>query len=324
MTSWKLSFACTRAEAEAIDVEAVAELGLDSPPVLMTSERVADDAGNWLVEAYFEAKPGRETIAAVQRLVPGRRRRAAAVEEIADDDWVALSQAGIEPVHAGRFYVHTGHNRGSVPADVVAFRIDAGLAFGTGTHETTGGCLAMLDACKRRGLVVRNLLDLGTGTGLLAFAALHLWPSACATASDIDPRAIEVVRENAAINRVALGTAPGRLALAAAAGLDDSLLIARAPYDLIVANILAGPLIGLAPAIAAALAPGGTLLLAGLLAGQAGRVAAAYCREGLRLAERADRGDWPVLRLVKRPRPGAPRVTRRTREPVESPGFGSW
>jgi ribosomal protein L11 methyltransferase len=320
MASWKVAFSCTRAEAEAVEIEDVA---LDPPPVLLVSERIPDDPASWQLEAYFESKPNSGAIGAVEALLPGARGKPQ-VEKIRDADWVTLSQAGIEPVHAGRFYVHTATNKGRVPRGARAFRIDAGLAFGTGTHETTSGCLGALDGLKRQGAVVRNLLDLGTGTGLLAFAGLHLWPTAYATASDIDPRSIEVVRENAALNGFATGDGPGHLALAVAPGMEHQLLIRRGPYDLIVANILAGPLIELAPTVSAALAEGGALLLAGLLNTQAEAVARAYRRQGLRLVARTDCGDWPTLRLAKRPRYGAARVTRGRAGPGEAPGFGSW
>ncbi|MDF7775837.1 50S ribosomal protein L11 methyltransferase [Sphingomonas sp. AOB5] len=325
MGSWKVTFPCTRDEAEAIDFEGAELLGLDPSPVLLTSETIPDDHASWQLEAFFEGKPNSGMIAAVQSLVPSSNGVKPVIEKIRDADWVTMSQAGIEPVHAGRFYVHTETNKGRVPAGAKAFRIDAGLAFGTGTHETTSGCLMTLDALKLSGVRVRNLLDLGTGTGLLAFAAMHLWPRAYATASDIDPRSIEVTAENARINGVALGGGVNQLALAAAPGMQHPLLIGRAPYDLIVANILAGPLIELAPHVSMALAEGGTLIVAGLLKGQADAVAHAYRRQGLRLAGRIDNGEWPTLRLVKRARYGAGRVTRPGPSGVgEAPGFGSW
>lgn len=324
MASWKLTLPCTRAEAEAIEADAIGLLGIEPVPVLLTSERIEDDPGSWQLEAYFESKPNSGALAAVQALVPSSKGVKPAAERIRDADWVTLSQAGIEPVHAGRFYVHTGTNKGAVPPGAKAFRIDAGLAFGTGTHETTSGCLAALDRLKREGRRFRDLLDLGTGTGLLAFAALHLWPRAHATASDIDARAVDVTGDNAERNGVRLGGGQGELALAAAAGLEHPLLIARAPYDLVVANILAGPLVELAPSIGLVLAEGGTLVLAGLLRDQAETVAQAYRRQGLRLVRREDRGDWPTLTLVKRARYGTGRVTRPSRGRGEAPGFGSW
>lgn len=325
MASWKLTLSCTRAQAEAAQMDDEALAGFDPPPVLLAREEVEDDPDRWLLEAYFDGKPDKAVVAAVKALVPGGKASKAKPEEVPDEDWVTLSQSGIEPVRAGRFYVHTSTNCGDVPEGAKTFLIEASRAFGTGTHQTTAGCLTTLDALKRRGARFDNLLDLGTGTGLLAFAAMHLWPRAYATATDIDPVSIDVTAENADINGVPLGLTPGRLALTAAAGMDHPLIRTRARYDLIIANILAGPLIELAPSIAEALAPGGTLVLAGLLDTQADNVARAYRRHGLRLAGRLPMGDWPTLRLVKRVRHGADRVTRPGPRGVgEAPGYGSW
>jgi ribosomal protein L11 methyltransferase len=158
----------------------------------------------------------------------------------------------------------------------------------------------MLDAMKRRGVVVRNFADIGTGTGLLAFAALALWPGATAIASDIDEVCEPVVVENALLNHIRLGTGPGELAMVIAEGLDDSLLAGRAPYDLLVANILAGPLVALAGDFADAVGRGGSLLLAGLLTAQEPAVRAAYRTAGFRLAARIVNGDWSILWLRRR------------------------
>src|SRR5205823_11298068 len=163
----------------------------------------------------------------------------------------------------------------------INFEIDAGLAFGTGQHATTSGCLIVLDALASSGHRFANIADIGTGSGLLAFAALKLWPEARCIATDIDGQAIDVARDNAAINGVPLGHGSGELLLAVADGMDSALLAARAPFDLIVANILAGPLIELAPDVAKALAPGGIVVLAGLLDSQADAVAAAYEDRGV-------------------------------------------
>ncbi|MEI9851125.1 MAG: 50S ribosomal protein L11 methyltransferase [Sphingomonas sp.] len=210
MAGWKITLPCTRAEAEAVEIDDPALLALDPLPVLMTSECAPDDAGSWQLDAYFESKPNSGMIDAVRALVPGAAGRRAKVERIRDMDWVTLSQAGIAPVHAGRFYVHTSTNKGAVPPGARAFRIEASLAFGTGQHETTTGCLLALEAMKARGAMVRNLLDLGTGTGLLAFAAMHLWPRAYATASDIDPMSVEITRANAGGKRRRAGRRAGR------------------------------------------------------------------------------------------------------------------
>jgi ribosomal protein L11 methyltransferase len=207
-----------------------------------------------------------------------------------------MSQAGLRPIRAGRFTVHTPTH--APEPDRINFEIDAGLAFGTGQHATTAGCLGALDALASSGRRFANIADIGTGTGLLGFAALALWPEAKAIATDIDPVSIDVTRENAAINGVKLGHGAGELLVAQADGMGSPLLTARAPFDLIIANILAGPLIGLAPDFAKALQSGGTVILAGLLDTQADSVVAAYEKLGFTLDERGA-GQWPVLILER-------------------------
>jgi ribosomal protein L11 methyltransferase len=307
--SWKVSLPCTKAEAEALQAD-ISELAfLDSPPVLMTSEVESDRPEAWRLDAYFEEKPSRKDIALLLALAPSAGGTKPAVERVAEEDWVTVSQQGLEPIRAGPFFVHTPAHRDEVPPGAIAFEIDAGRAFGTGQHETTTGCLIALDRLKHSGASFSDIVDVGTGTGLLAYAALRLWPAARVVASDIDPVAIEVAAENARVNAIPLGRARGQMELVVAPGLDHARLKARAPYDLIVANILAGPLIELAPAIAAALAPGGQLILAGLLDHQAEKVAAAYRRQRLMLGFTVTRGEWPTLVLRKR-RPTLPRRTR--------------
>lgn len=320
--SWKLTLPCTRAEAEAID--AGDDLGITPPPVLMTCEMTPDDASDWQLDAYFEGKPDEGAIRAIRALVPSAAQHRAQPAMIPDADWVTLSQSGLSPVQAGRFFVHTASASVIIPPGARAFQIEASRAFGTGHHQTTSGCLATLDALRQQGLRVRNLIDIGTGTGLLAFAALHLWPQAYATASDIDPASIEVTRDNAAINGFTCGRHRGQISLAVASGLHHPVLIARAPYDLVIANILAGPLIALAPSIASAMAPGATLVLAGLLTSQAPAVLAAYRRQGMFPIGRTVMGDWPTLRLRKRIRRGQGRVTRHAPIMPDTPNFGSW
>jgi ribosomal protein L11 methyltransferase len=158
----------------------------------------------------------------------------------------------------------------------------------------------MLAHMKQQGVVARNLVDIGTGTGLLAFAALHLWPRARATASDIDAVCGPVVAENAALNGITLGDGPGRLAMVIAPGMEHPLLRAAAPYDLLIANILAGPLGELAKDFGKAVAPGGNILLAGLLTAQENTVRAAYTRAGFALRARLVRGNWSILWLRRR------------------------
>ncbi len=298
--SWKVILPCTRAEAEALKDDISPLAWLDFPPVLMTSEADGARPDEWRLDAYFDHEPTAEMLDRLAGLAPSSAGIAPAVEKVEDRDWVTLSQQGLEPIEAGRFFVHTPAHRDAAPADSIALEIDAGRAFGTGQHETTTGCLVALSRLKAGGAAVSDFVDLGTGTGLLAFAALALWPAARAAASDNDPVAIEVSEENAAINRVRLGRARGQLELLVAEGMDHVRLKARAPFDLVIANILAGPLIALAPSVAAAIAPGGRLILAGLLDHQAPAVAAAYRRQGMMLTARVERGEWPTLVMRKR------------------------
>lgn len=271
---------------------------LDSPPVLMTSEPDPARPDEWRLDAYFDREPGEDAIRLIVSLVAGRTQPT--VERLADRDWVTLSQAGLEPIRAGRFFVHTPAHRTDVPPGAIAFEIDAGRAFGTGHHETTTGCLEALDALDALGARdFRDIADVGTGTGLLAFAAHRLWPRARVVASDIDPVAIDVAAANARVNDVPVGDGAGQVALLVADGMGAADLRARAPYDLIVANILAGPLIALAPDFAAMLGRGGTLMLAGLLDAQADDVEAACRAVGIVPGGRRMRGDWPTLLLEK-------------------------
>ena len=297
--SWKLTLPCTRAEAEAIDIaepwgEPWADSAeIDPMPVLMTTEDVIDDAERWHLDAYFEREPDAATIALVRALVPSAGDTAPTVERLTSEDWVTLSQAGLEPVRAGRFVVHTAAYPADAPPGGRAFRIEASQAFGTGHHETTAGCLEMLDRLASAGERFADIVDLGTGTGLLAFAALELWPDAAVMATDIDAIAIAVTRENAAINAVAADA----VALVVADGIHDAAIAARAPFDLVIANILTGPLVDMAPDIATIAAPGATVVLAGLLGTQADGVVAAYEAQGATCVERSARGDWTILRL---------------------------
>ena len=269
----------------------------DSDDLLPNAVLVADEPDpakpdDWLIHAYFEHAPTADELSALHGLGSGEPR----IEELGEADWVTMSQAGLQPIRAGRFYVHTPMYR-SVPPGTLPFEIDASLAFGTGQHATTSGCLEVLDCLERAGARFTNIADVGTGTGLLAFAALALWAEAKCIATDIDAVAVEVASDNAAINRVKLGHGGGELLLAVADGMESPLLAARAPFDLIIANILAGPLIELAPAFAKSLAPGGTIVLAGLLDMQADSVTTVYADLGVNVRERGT-GEWPVLVLT--------------------------
>jgi len=271
----------------------------DEEIVLTGSEIAENRPDDWVLEAYLPNRPGDADRAAVAGLF-GDGAPELTAEELPETDWVVATQLSVAPIRAGRFHVHTPDHPADHSPGTIDFTIPAAQAFGTGQHATTAGCLTMLDGMRRQGVVVRNGADIGTGTGLLAFAASALWPGARMIASDIDPVCESVVAENARLNTVQLGTGRGQVAMVTAEGADHTLIQRRAPYDLIMANILAGPLIGLAGDFADLAAPRCNLLLAGLLETQEPAVRAAYRTAGFRLAARLVNGDWSILWLRKR------------------------
>jgi ribosomal protein L11 methyltransferase len=277
---WKASVPATKAEAQ--DIAAAFELATEPQAILINEEPFEDAA---VVEALYVAMPDGE-------LLTRLAGKPVEVGQLPDVDWIKLSQEGLPPVRAGRFFVYGAHDAGTVPHGVIPIKIEAGLAFGTGHHETTALCLHVLsDISKRRRFA--NVLDLGCGTGLLAIGAAKLWRKSV-LASDIDPVAVEVTRENARAN----GEAPLIRALTAD-GLDHPALAGQAPYDLIVANILASPLTKLAPAIARALSPGGMLVLSGLLQWQENLVLSFYRPHGLQWRNARREGVWSALTLER-------------------------
>ena len=298
-SSWKITALAPREVVQAALLAHEDAFDWDFDIVIAGSEVAEDRPDDWQLEAWLPRKPSPADKTAVLALFGGESP-ALAIEHLPPTDWVTLSQQGIEPIREGPFHVHTPDYPPLKQPGVRDLLIPASRAFGTGQHATTAGCLAMLTAMKARGVTARNIADIGTGTGLLAFAALHLWPRALATASDIDEVCAPVVIENAALNRIPLGAGPGAVTMVIAAGLDHPLLEARGPYDLLIANILAGPLVELASDFGAAVAPGGSLLLAGLLTTQERAVRRACTRAGFRLAARIVRGDWSILWLRKR------------------------
>ncbi|WP_114229067.1 MULTISPECIES: 50S ribosomal protein L11 methyltransferase [Sphingomonas] len=290
--SWRVTLPATRAQGEAVGSADELFPDRDSPPVIVADEPDEHRPDDWVIHAYFEERPDAEALAVLSGLASGPPR----IEQLADENWVAKSQSGLEPIRAGRFFVHTP-TAAPDPA-AISFEIDAGLAFGTGQHATTKGCIEALDRLEREGRRFENIADIGTGTGLLAFAALRLWPAAKAIATDIDEIAVDVSRDNARINGIALGHGAGELLLTTADGMDSPLLSARAPFDLLIANILAGPLVELAPDFVGALRPGAWVVLAGLLDSQAEAVAAAYESRGCRLID-GGTGEWRILVLER-------------------------
>jgi len=274
---WKVSIALEKAAAP--DMASLLELASAPQAVLIVEEPFGPGA---VVEALYTDEPD---AAFLSRLAG----RPVIAEPLPDQDWIKLSQEGLPPVRAGRFFVYGAHDAGAVPASVIALRIEAGLAFGTGHHETTALCLAVLSDLSRRQRFAK-VLDLGCGTGLLAIGAVKLWKHKV-IASDIDPVAIEVTRENARLNGVG-----GMISAFAADGLTHKGL--AGPFDLIIANILAGPLTRLARGIVAKLEPGGVLVLSGLLRNQEKMLLSFY--QGLRLASIRRDGPWSAL-VLERP-----------------------
>ena len=205
--SWRVTLRCTRAEAEALPESADLFVHTEEPPVIVADEPDPHAPDDWRIHAYFAEQPTTQELVLLRRLAANGEPELEHLEDTTD--WVTMSQQGLGPIRAGRFFVHTPMHYADRPDDTVNFEIDAGLAFGTGQHETTAGCLAALDRLEIAGRHFRNIADIGTGTGLLAFAAMALWPEAKSIATDIDDIAVKVTEENAAINGIRLGHGPG-------------------------------------------------------------------------------------------------------------------
>lgn len=250
--------------------------------------------GSWRLEAYFsDGFSGRDIGAEVASVVPGVLPPFKA-EGVPDLNWVALSQAALPPVVAGRFTVHGSHDSGRIAHGPNSILIDAGEAFGTAHHATTLGCLLAIDRLTRAE-DFKSILDLGCGSGVLAIALAKVLPGADIIATDMDPQSVKVAAGNMRINGVG-----GRIATAAATGVDHPWMRHTPPFDLVVANILAGPLIKLAPALSRTVRHNGTLLLSGILIPQAPQVLAAYRASGFHM-ERHDRiTGWSTLTLRRR------------------------
>ena len=264
---------------------------LDPAPAGVGVFELEDDSGLWEVGAYFTGRPDG---VALDILAAAHGARPFAVSELPETDWVATVQRELHPIAAGRFYLHGAHDAGTAPDRTVPLLIEAAMAFGTGHHGTTQGCLAALERLIVAGEVPDRVADIGCGTAVLAIAAARVWGRGV-IAGDIDPVAVEVAQANAEVNGV------GHLvACVQAAGLEHPKIAAVAPFGLVFANILMGPLVDLAPAIAGATGAGSHAILSGLLTPQADEVVATYRRVGFDLADRDDIGDWATLTLRRR------------------------
>jgi ribosomal protein L11 methyltransferase len=240
------------------------------------------------VGAYFTEAPDE---IALMLLAATHGAKPFAISQLPETDWVAHVRRELHPVLAGRFFVYGSHDADKVPDGRIALLIEAAMAFGTGHHGTTKGCLEAMDTLLDAGHVFKNVADIGCGTAVLAIAAAKVLEGDF-IASDIDPVAVDVALANAVANAVG-----GRVACVEAAGFDHPDLAARAPYDLVFANILKGPLIALAPDMAAHVAADGYVILSGLLIPQAEDVTAAYVAAGFVPVDRREIGDWATLTL---------------------------
>lgn len=269
-----------------------AAAALDADPVLegATYSILEEDEDHdvWRIDAFPTTSEETDALKARLAAQPGV---VVTVEPLADADWLAMSLSGLPPVRAGRFFVYGAHDRGQVPPNAVALRIEAGAAFGTGHHGTTVGCLqAWNDLIKARRF--DKVLDVGAGTGVLAIAAARTG-ARLARGTDIDAPSVRIARENAELNGA-------RAEFVHASGLGHQRVRSAAPYDLVFANILAPPLVALAQDIRGALRPGGVAILSGLLRTQERRVLAAYRSRGFRLLRRIHRDAWATL-VLERP-----------------------
>jgi ribosomal protein L11 methyltransferase len=272
--------------------EALAEAceDLEPEPVGTGVFEIEDGSDRWEVGVYFTEAPDDIALAL---LAAAFGANPFAVSELPDVDWVAHVKRELTPVRAGRFFVHGSHDADNVPEGVEALWIEAAMAFGTGHHNTTKGCLEALDRLETQGFQPRRIVDIGCGTAVLAMAAARLWP-VTVLASDIDAVAVDT----AAANVIANGL-DGRVICIEAAGFGHQMLEDNAPYDLVLANILKQPLIDLAPQMASVVAPKGKIILSGILVTQADEVVKTYGTHGFALDQRDDLGDWSALTLTR-------------------------
>lgn len=288
MSLSQLSTPLTKDQAYAL-VDAVSER---DELALTASAHENEETGEWVFEATCDSPPDVDAFNELARQVLGGDVTFTVEAIDPEINWVAKSLEGLAPVIAGGFYVYGSHETGPIPEGLTPMKIDAAQAFGTGHHETTTGCLEAIETLLADRTPAR-MIDIGTGTGVLAIA-LAKRLEAVILATDIDPIAVTTTVENAVENGVG-----DQIDAIEATGLDHPEILARAPYDLVVANILAGPLTDLAPGVGGITQPGGTAILSGILNTQADGVIAAYAAAGFALKDHLKRKDWTTLVLEK-------------------------
>ncbi|MFP7571923.1 50S ribosomal protein L11 methyltransferase [Marivita sp. S2033] len=262
--------------------------GLEPEPYGVGVFEIEDGSGMWEVGGYFMQAPDEVGLAL---LAAGFGAKSFVVSELPETDWVAKVRRELVPVRAGRFYVYGSHDADTVPEGVEPLLIEAAMAFGTGHHGTTQGCLRALDRLIGAGVTCHKVADIGCGTAVLAMAAARTWPDPV-WASDMDRVAVDVAEANVAANDLV-----GRITCLEAAGFEHDALHGAAPFDLVFANILMQPLIDLAPDMANHVAAGGHVILSGILNEQADDVAEVYARNGFNPWHREEIGDWTTLTL---------------------------
>lgn len=264
---------------------------LETAPTGVGVFEMEDGSGLWEVGGYFTDKPD---IVALDLLAAVHSARAFAVSEVPDIDWVAHVRRELAPVEAGRFVVYGAHDADRIDPDAIGLLIEAAMAFGTGHHGTTKGCLVAFDALVTGGAEFANIADIGCGTAVLAMGAAKLLPDAEIIAGDIDEVAVDVAVANIEANGLV-----GRIETFVAPGFDHPKSDARAPFDLVFANILKAPLIALAPDMSERIVPGGQVILSGILHEQSDDVIHAYAQNGFVLKNRFQFDEWTTLNLGK-------------------------
>ena len=252
---------------------------------------VEDGSGLWEVGGYFTEHPD-ETALSLLSAAMGAKEFA--ISELPETDWVAHVRRELSPVEAGRFFVYGSHDADKVPDDCEPLLIEAAMAFGTGHHGTTLGCLRALDRLAKDGFQGDNVADIGCGTAVLGMEAARIWPNPVMV-SDIDQVAVDVANANVAANDLV-----GRIIAVEAAGFDHPDLLAKAPFDLVFANILKGPLVALAPDMATNLVENGFAILSGILNEQADDIISVYAQNGINLVYREEIVEWTTLTLQKK------------------------
>ena len=262
---------------------------LNPPPMGVGVFELEDGSGEWEVGAYFHDRPDEISILILENAF---KADAFAISEIPETDWVTKVKRELSPVEAGQFFVFGKHDAHKLPKDRVGLLIEASMAFGTGHHGTTKGCLLALDKLVATGKKIDEVIDIGCGTAVLAMAVGKV-SSSRIIASDVDQVAVEVALANLRANNL-----ENRIACLQATGFEDTKIRSNAPFDLIFANILKPPLLDLAPCIRRYLKSGGHAIISGILDLQAIEIIEAYRQNDLEVQDRIDIGEWVTLTLI--------------------------